>query len=106
MSARIVATRAEPCASASPPTAAAEAVTKKPRRDRLGAVTLSMSRFGFDCSHTSNLPLCGLLRPPPPGHSVRCLCAAPVCQELRDERVLVARLDGQRCQCEGHRERC
>ena len=47
----------------------------------------------------------GLLRPPPAGHSVRGLCAAPVCQELRDERVLVARLDRQRRQRERHGER-
>src|SRR3989442_14189383 len=47
-----MAARAEPCASANPPTAAAEAVTKKPRRDRLEVVAVtfsSMSRFAFDC---------------------------------------------------------
>ncbi len=45
------------------------------------------------------------LRPPPAGRSVRGLRAAPVCKELRDERVLVARFDRQRRQRERHGER-
>ena len=47
----------------------------------------------------------GPLRPPLTGHSVCRLCAAPVCQELRDERVFVARFDRQWGQCQRHRQR-
>ena len=32
------------------------------------------------------------------------LCGAPLCQELRDERVLVIRVDSQGCQRERHRD--
>ena len=40
MSVRTMSARAEPCATANPPTAAAEAVTRKPRRDRWGVFRL------------------------------------------------------------------
>ena len=46
-----------------------------------------------------------LSRPPSSGRSFGRLCAAPVRQELRDEGVLVARLDCQRRQRERHGER-
>ena len=57
MSVRTMSARAEPRESANPPTAAAEAVTRKPRRDGLEvvAVTTSVSIFGFDCPVMSNL---------------------------------------------------
>src|ERR1700680_2791850 len=50
-------------------------------------------------------PLRGLLGPPSAGHSARGLCATPVCQELRNKCVLVARLDRQRRECKGYGER-
>src|SRR5579864_8937983 len=46
-----------------------------------------------------------VLAPPPARHPVRALRPAPVCKELSDERVLVARFDGQWRQSERHGER-
>ena len=41
MSVRTISARAERCANARPPTAAAEAVARKPRRDRLEGVAIT-----------------------------------------------------------------
>ena len=43
-------------------------------------------------------------RPPLARGAFYGLCGAPLCQELRDERVLVIRVDSQGCQRERHRD--